>query len=72
MVAWLEFLAGEALDAEEAAVLRGGGTAGRFAPDEGLWKETRIKLASGVAQRPGAIRSATSSFLAYSAIKLVP
>ena len=56
VVAWLEFLAGEALDAEEAAVLRGGGTAGRFAPDEGLWKESRIKLASGVAQRPGAIR----------------
>ena len=54
MVAWLEFLAAEALDAEERAVLRGGGTAGRFAADEGLWKETRVKLAAGIAPRPGA------------------
>ena len=55
MVAWLEYLAGEALDAEEEAVLRAGGSAGRFAKDEGLWKETRIRLAAGVPQKPGVV-----------------
>ncbi len=55
MVAWLEYLAGEALDAEEEAVLRAGGSAGRFAQDEGLWKETRTRLAAGVPQKPGAL-----------------
>jgi len=54
VVAWLECLAGQALDDEDDAVRRAGGSAGRFAPDEGLWKETRTRIAAGVPQKPGA------------------
>ena len=49
VVAWLEALAGEALDAEEADAAAGGGTAGRFGATEGVWAETRLRLAAGVA-----------------------
>ena len=56
-MAWLECLAGQALDDEDDAVRRAGGSAGRFAPDEGLWKETRTRVAAGVPQKPGARRA---------------
>ena len=58
VVAWLEHLAGQALDDEDDAVRRAGGSAGRFAPDEGLWKETRLRIAAGVPQKPGEQRRA--------------
>lgn len=50
MVAWLEALAGQALDDEAALSAAGGGTAGRFGSREGVWAETRLRLAAGVAR----------------------
>ncbi len=64
VVAWLESLAGQALDDEDDAVRRAGGSAGRFAPDEGLWKETRIRIAAGVPQKPGERPACSSRRLA--------
>ncbi len=48
VVAWVEALAGQALDDEAALSAAGGGTAGRFGAREGVWAETRLRLAAGV------------------------
>lgn len=53
MVAWLEALAAEALDSEEALTAAGGGTAGRFGLTEGVWTETQLRLAAGVSHQGG-------------------
>ncbi len=50
MVAWLEALEGEALDAEAALMAAGGATAGRFGATEGVWTETRLRLDAGVSR----------------------
>ncbi len=50
VVAWLEALAAQALDDEAALAAAGGGTAGRFGAREGVWAETRLRLAAGVAR----------------------
>ncbi|BDA47704.1 Nuclear pore complex protein NUP107 [Coccomyxa sp. Obi] len=44
VVAWLEALAGEALDRSEEAAVRGGGSGARFARGEGVPRETRQRL----------------------------
>ena len=53
MVAWLEALAGEALDRSEAAAVRGGGSGARFARGEGVPRETRQRLEHRPAPGPG-------------------
>ena len=50
VVAWLEALAAEALDEEAALMAAGGATAGRFGATEGVWAETRLRLAAGVSR----------------------
>jgi hypothetical protein len=49
-VAWLEALAAQGLDDEAALSAAGGGTAGRFGAREGVWAETRLRLAAGIAR----------------------
>lgn len=53
VVAWLEDLAAEALDSEEALMRAGGGTAGRFGATEGVWAETQLRLAAGMSHQSG-------------------
>jgi len=48
VVAWLEALAGEAMDVEAALMAASGATAARFGATEGVWAETRIRLDAGV------------------------
>jgi hypothetical protein len=45
VVAWLEALAGGALERAQAASLAAGGSGARFARGEGLPRETRLRLA---------------------------
>ena len=49
-MAWLEALAAQGLDDEAALSAAGGGTAGRFGAREGVWAETRLRLAAGIAR----------------------
>lgn len=49
VVAWLEFLAAEQLDCEEAGW--GTGLANRFSKDEGVWRETRTRVAATATAR---------------------
>lgn len=61
MVAWLESLAAEALDRDEAAAVRGGGSGARFARGEGVPRETRQRLDHRAA--PGLGRAAADAIV---------
>lgn len=61
VVAWLESLAAEALDRDEAAAVRGGGSGARFARGEGVPRETRQRLDHRAA--PGLGRAAADAIV---------